>query len=188
MNVEPFPYPHARQLTIAGCLALVTLATAVIYASHSNPFTMVLFLGLGSTLLVIAVALFGWTIWKDLRAQLDSIVTKQFAPGQVIFRPGDPADHVFVITKGKVEAVHTDPAKGEVILARLGPEEYFGETAILSHLPRQITARAVDAVEVLAIHRTDFLRLYSTLPRLRYRIEAQQAHRITLARHSGLTN
>jgi hypothetical protein len=187
MNAEPFPYPRARHLTIAGCLTLVTLATAVIYACHSNPFTMVLFLGLGSTLLMAAVILFGWTIWKDLRAQLDGIVTKQFAPGDVIFRPGDPADHVFVITKGHVEAVYADPAKGDVILARLGPEEYFGETAILSCQPRQVTARAVDAVEVLAIHRSDFLRLYSTLPRLRYRIEAQQAQRITMTRHAGLT-
>jgi signal-transduction protein with cAMP-binding, CBS, and nucleotidyltransferase domain len=188
MNAEPFAYPHARQLTLAGCLALVTLGTAVIYACHSNPFTMVLFLGLGSTLLMAAVTLFGWTIWKDLRARLDSIVTRQFAPGQVIFRPGDPADHVFLITKGQVEAVYADPAKGDVILGRLGPEEYFGETAILSRLPRQIASRAVDAVELLAIHRTDFLRLYSSLPRLRARIQAQQPQRLALARQAGLTN
>ena len=188
MNTESFPYPHARQLTTAGCLALFTLATAVIYAWHSNPFTMVLFLGLGSTLLIAAVALFAWTISKDLRARLDSIATKKFAPGQVIFRPGDPADHVFVITKGQVEAVYADPAKGDVILGQLGPDEYFGETAILNRLPRLITMRAVDAVELLAIHRTDFLRLYSSLPKLRARIQAQQSQRIALARQAGLTN
>jgi signal-transduction protein with cAMP-binding, CBS, and nucleotidyltransferase domain len=180
MNPEVFPYPRGKQLTIAGCLALVTLVTAVIYACHSTPYTMVLFLGGGSALLFAATVLFGWTVWKDLRARLDSIVTKEFGPGQIIFRQGDPAEHVFIITKGQVEAVYADPVKGDVIVARLGRDEYFGETAILSRLPRQVTMRAIDAVELLAIHRTDFLRLYESLPRLRARTEAQQARRKAL--------
>jgi cyclic nucleotide-binding protein len=180
MNVEASRYPRSKQLTVAGCLALATLATSVIYACHSTPYTMVLFLGGGSALLATAILLFAWAIWKDLRGRLESIVTRQFAPGQVIFRQGDLADHVFVITKGQVEAVYTDPAKGDVIVGRLGPDEYFGETAILSRLPRQVSARAVGSVEVLAIHRTDFLGLYSNLPRLRARIDALQPKRQAL--------
>src|SRR5262245_11719144 len=130
MNVEAFPYPHVKQLTVAGSLALAALVTSVIYACHSTPYTMVLFLGGGSALLVAATLLFAWTVWKVLRARLDSIITRQFAPGEVIFRQGDPAEHVYVITKGQVEAVYVDPTKAEVILGRLGPDEYFGETAI----------------------------------------------------------
>jgi signal-transduction protein with cAMP-binding, CBS, and nucleotidyltransferase domain len=180
MNTQPIPYAHARQLTIAGCLALLTLLTAVTYACHSTPYTMVLFLGAGSALLFAAILLFGWTIWNDLHARLDSIVFKQFAPGQAIFNQGDPAEHVFVITKGQVEAVYKHPVKGDVTVGRLGPDEFFGEGAILSRLPRQVSARAVDAVELLAIHRADFLRLYASLPRLRARVEAQQAYRKAL--------
>jgi CRP-like cAMP-binding protein len=149
---------------------------------------MVLFLGAGSALLLAAVVLFGWTVWKDVRARLDSVVIRQFAPGEVIFRQGDLAEHVFVITKGHVEAIYTDPVKGEVILGRLGPDEYFGETAILSRLPRPATARAVDAVELLVIHRTDFLRVYASLPRLRARVEAQQAQRKALLKQVTSTN
>jgi len=177
MNQESFPYPHARQLTAAGCLALAGLLTAVIYACRSTPYTMVLFLGGGSALLLAGAGLFGWAIWKDLDARLESIITRQFAPGQEIFRQGDPAEHVFIVTKGQVEAVYADPAKGNIILGRIGRDEFFGETAILSRMPRQVTARAVDAVELLAVHRTDFLRLYASLPKLRARIDAQQAQR-----------
>jgi len=174
MNSEALPYPRARQLTVAGCLALAALATAVVYVCRSTPYTMVLFLGGGSVLLLAAVLLFAWTIWKDLRARLASLVSKQFTPGEVIYRQGDPAEHVYVITEGQVEAVYADPAKGEVIVGRLGPNEYFGEGAILSRLPRQVTMRAVVPVELLVIHRADFLRLYASLPRLRGRIQAQQ--------------
>jgi CRP-like cAMP-binding protein len=141
---------------------------------------MVLFLGGGSGLLLAAALLFGWTVWKDLHDRLDSIVTKEFAPGQAIYRQGDPAEHVYVINKGEVEAVYTDPTKGEVVVGRLGRNEYFGETALLSRLPRQVTMRAIGAVELLVIHRSDFLPLYTSLPRLRARIEAQQPRRKAL--------
>jgi signal-transduction protein with cAMP-binding, CBS, and nucleotidyltransferase domain len=188
MNPEVIPYPRGKHLTIAGCLALLALLTAVIYACRSTPYTMVLFLGGGSALLFAAILLFGWTVWKDLRARLESMATKEFAPGQVIFRQGDPAEQVYVITKGQVEAVYADPAKGDVIIGRLGRDEYFGETAILSRLPRQVTVRAIDAVELLVIHRTDFLRLYASLPRLRARIEAQHAKRKALMNQVGSSN
>jgi hypothetical protein len=180
VNAETYPYSHGRHLIIAGCLALVTLTTAVVYACHATPYTMVLFLGVGSSLLIAAILIFGWTIWKDLRSRLESIVTRQFTAGEVIYSQGDPPEHVFFITKGQVEVVYKDPLKGEVILGRLGRDDYFGETSVLSRLPRQATARAVDTVEVLAIHRTDFLRVYNSLPRLRSRIEAQQARRRAL--------
>jgi signal-transduction protein with cAMP-binding, CBS, and nucleotidyltransferase domain len=180
MSTDAISYPHSKHLTIAGCLALVTLGTAVTYASHSTPYTMVLFLGGGSTLLTVAIALFCWTVWKDLRARLDSMVTRRFEPGQLIFHQGDAAEHVFVVTKGQVEAVFSDPAKGDTVVWRVGPGDFFGETAILSGQPRHLAVRAVDAVELLSIHRDDFLRLYSSLPRLRARIQAQQVERKAL--------
>lgn len=180
MSTDAIPYPHGKHLTIAGCLALVTLITAVTYAWHSTPYTMVLFLGGGSTLLAVAIVLFGWTVWADLRARLESMANRQFEPGQIIFHQGDAAEHVFVVTKGQVEAVYTDPAKGDIVVWRVGPGDFFGETAILSHNPRQVAVRAVDAVELLSIHRDDFLRLYSSLPRLRARIQAQQVERKAL--------
>src|SRR6516162_7177767 len=99
MNAESYPYPRSRHLIIAGCLALVTLATAVTYAWRSTPYTMVLFLGIGSTFLTAAILLFGWTVWKDLSSRLESMVPKQYAAGEIIFRQGEPGEHVYVITK-----------------------------------------------------------------------------------------
>ena len=176
MNSEALPYPRSKHLIIAGSMALIALATAVLYACRATPYTMVLFLGGGAALLLAASLLFAWTVWKDLRARLDSLATKQFAPGHVIYRQGDPAEHVYLITQGQVQAVYSDPAKGEVVIGGLGRDQYFGESAILTRLPRQVTMRAIDAVEVLVVHRTDFLRLYASLPRLRARLQAQQAH------------
>jgi hypothetical protein len=187
MNTKAFAYPHARHLTIAGSLALATLATAALYAFHSTPYTMVLFLGGGSVLLLAAAILFGWTIWKDLRVHLDSLIVKQYAPGEVIFRQGDPPEQVFLVTRGQVEACYSDPVKGDIVLGYFRPEDFFGESAILSGVPRQVTARAVDAVELLVIQREDFLQVYANLPRVRARIDAEYARRKALTEQVAST-
>src|SRR5262245_5560382 len=135
MSTDDNPYSHRRHMTVAGVLALSALATAALYEWRSTPYTMVVFLLGGSLLLLAAVTVFGWVLWRDLRSELESIIPKRFAPGEQIFRQGDPAEHVFVIIKGKVEAIFSDPVKGDVVLGHLGPQEYFGETAILSRLP-----------------------------------------------------
>jgi hypothetical protein len=177
MNQAHYSYPRRRLVTTAGALALMALATAVVYELRSTPLTMMLFLAGGSGLLLIAAALFCWAIWRDVNARLQSISSKRFAAGEMIFRQGDEAEHVFVLTKGEVEAFFSDPVHGEILLGRLRPSEFFGETAILTQSPRQATARAVDEVETLMVHRTDFLRLYGSLPRLRKAVEAVQSQR-----------
>jgi CRP/FNR family transcriptional regulator, cyclic AMP receptor protein len=185
MTSEALPYVHRRHMAVAGILALLSLSTAAIYEWRSTPYTMVLFLMGGATLLLAAMILFGWTLWKDVRSRLEGVATRSFGPGEVIYRQGDPADHIFVITQGQVEIVHADPAQGDVLLSRLAADEYFGETAILSRSPRQATARAVDEVNVLAIQRRDFLRLYESLPALRARIDRQQTHRLASFEQRG---
>jgi hypothetical protein len=180
MSADTYIYPHQKHLTIAGYLALAMLVTACIYEWSSTPFSMVLFLMGGATFLFAAVVLFAFVIWRDVRARLASLTTRSFAAGEVVFHQGDPAEHVFIITKGRVEAVHTDPVKGEIVLGRLETNDYFGETAILNRHARQATVRALTEVELLSIHRVDFLRLYGSLPRLRAQIEAQQTKRRAL--------
>jgi hypothetical protein len=137
MTTETQPYAYRKHLTAAGLLALLALSTAALYEWRSTPYTMVVFLMAGSTVLLIAMVLFGWIIWKEVRARLDSIITRSFAPGDAIYRQGDPADHIFIITQGQVDILHVDPTGSETLLGRLGANDYFGETAILSRLPRQ---------------------------------------------------
>src|SRR5436190_5838163 len=113
MTTEPYPYAHRKHLAVAGVLALLALSTAVFYDWRSTPYAMVIFLMGGSTLLLAAVLLFGWTIWKDLRSRLASVVTRIFEPDTIIFRQGDPAEHVFAITQGEVELIRADATRGD---------------------------------------------------------------------------
>ena len=74
--------------------------------------------------------------------------------GEVIYSEGDSGTHMFGIVSGSV-ALH----KGSVVVASLGPEDVFGERALIDHLPRNLTAIATAETTLAEIDRRLFLYL-----------------------------
>jgi NADH:ubiquinone reductase (H+-translocating) len=95
----------------------------------------------------------------------DTIVSLRFSAGQEIVREGEPASRFYIVNTGKVEVVRRT-AKGEEVLATLGPGKYFGEVALLKDSPRMATVRAIQDTSVLSIARRDFKILVEHLPLL----------------------
>ena len=83
----------------------------------------------------------------------------RFAPGQVVIRQDDEPDRFYVIIAGQAEVLNHHPSGDDIILAVLGPGEYFGEIGILHNRPRTATVRAVGPgeLEVLSLERDHFL-------------------------------
>lgn len=88
-----------------------------------------------------------------------SITRMHYQPGQVILHQGDVGSRFFLITAGDVEVVREGPDGGTMRKAVLGPGEYFGERALLRRTRRNATVRALSPVDVLTMHRGDFLAL-----------------------------
>ncbi|HEX3318771.1 MAG TPA: cyclic nucleotide-binding domain-containing protein, partial [Solirubrobacteraceae bacterium] len=63
--------------------------------------------------------------------------------GHVLFEEGDPAEAVFVIGSGEIEAVKRLPGDRALAAARLGRGTMLGEMAMIAGVPRVATARAV---------------------------------------------
>jgi hypothetical protein len=161
---------HPRYLFLAGVLALLGLSTAVVYSLRFTPYTMVLFMMGGQGLILLAACCFGYVALSGIRVRLRSIVEKRFKAGDIIFRQGDYPDRLYVIGKGEVDVIRETPGQEDVVLTRLGKDQFFGEIGILSDTPRTATIRAVSDVEVLSIHRSYFTSLFSYLPMFRERI------------------
>ncbi len=89
---------------------------------------------------------------RGTRRELDRV----FTDGELIFQEGDDSREMFVIREGQV-AISKRIGREEVVLARLGRGEFFGEMAMLESLPRIGTARAVGRVRLLALHSGGFL-------------------------------
>ena len=68
--------------------------------------------------------------------------TITFQPGEIIFREGDVGQCSYFIEAGEVE-IYVERNGQDKQIGLLGPNEIFGEMAIIDHFPRSASARAV---------------------------------------------
>jgi uncharacterized membrane protein len=97
----------------------------------------------------------------ELRAMM---AVNSFAPGQVIFREGEPGDHFHIVTEGHVQFLTQDATGHELVLDDTGPGGFFGELSMLTGEPRSARVRAVDRVRTLSLEREHFLNFLRTHP------------------------
>lgn len=83
--------------------------------------------------------------------------------GELIFAKGSPADALYIIDSGAVEIV-PNAETDRTVLARLGENEFFGETALLTGTPRSSAARAAAHTNLWVLYRADFDDLISRYP------------------------
>jgi hypothetical protein len=81
-----------------------------------------------------------------------SLDRSTFAPGEVIFRPGDPAGQYYVVVEGEVE-VRGEGYGADQTVTRVGPGELFGDQATLKGQRGAFTAHAVTPTVLLAVQR-----------------------------------
>lgn len=72
---------------------------------------------------------------------------------------GDTAEGLYFILAGKVHVIHEDGDAREVIIAALGPNEFFGESSLFQATPRLQSAQAQDTCEILFIPKALLLQL-----------------------------
>ena len=81
------------------------------------------------------------------------------AAGESIYREGDVGTHMFGVVSGTVEL-----RKGSVVVATLGPNDVFGERALIDHLPRNLHAVATLDTVLAEIDQRLFLFLVHETP------------------------
>jgi len=95
----------------------------------------------------------------DIEQILPCIRDRHLAPGEILFRSGDPGDALYIVARGKVRVL-AEPASGVATpprsLAELSEGNAFGEMALLSGGTRTATVQAIDDTDLLAIERQDF--------------------------------
>ena len=125
---------------------------------------------------------------EALEQLLSSTTVRSFAAAQVIVREGDPGTSLFLIEDGDVEVRTADPNGRTLVLARLGPGEFFGEVAVLTGKPRTATIVATTPVTVIEIYREDLDQIATRYPEVRrvlqrfYEQRAQATVEAVLAR------
>ena len=110
---------------------------------------------------------------------VDTLRSRKFRRGEVIFHAGDPGDALFIIASGSVKiTVPTDGGLESAILTRIRAGGFFGELALLDGGIRSATAVAIGPVEALVLQRTAFDRLVDEQPSIRHALLAALAAEI----------
>lgn len=85
---------------------------------------------------------------EKLNQSNEGVWVKTFEKNEVIYQPSQNAEHIFLITKGKVKIASTGDSGKEIVKAILGPGEVFGERSIIGSYTYNDTAVAVEDTEL----------------------------------------
>lgn len=89
---------------------------------------------------------------------------RSYRKSEIIFEEKSLGNEMYVIHSGKVKLTTTAPGH-EVVLATLGPSEFFGEMSLCDSEPRTATATAdEDNTQLIAVDHDKFLYLVSQQP------------------------
>lgn len=81
---------------------------------------------------------------------------RQMAEGMTVFIENMPGESLFLICKGTIRISRMFAEGDEKTLVVLGPEDIFGEMAMIDGLPRSATARVAEDVELISLRKKDF--------------------------------
>ncbi|MGD0966516.1 MAG: cyclic nucleotide-binding domain-containing protein [Candidatus Acidiferrales bacterium] len=106
----------------------------------------------------------------------DRVELRQYSPGQLICRQGEPAHSFFLVRIGFVKVTETHPG-GDLVLAYIGRGGFFGELSLLGGGVRTANCIALDHVEVVRIRVDDFNLMLDQFPDVRRGLEAVASER-----------
>ena len=110
--------------------------------------------------------LFAGMLGEELQALKQAGQVREFRAGETIFTTGDPGDGFYVVETGRVQIFAVVGSNEPRILAVIGPEEIFGEMAVIDDAPRSATARAETATKTYFLDRALLPQLLELHPRL----------------------
>jgi CRP-like cAMP-binding protein len=100
-----------------------------------------------------------------------------FGAGQEVCHQGDLGDAMYVILGGAADVL-LDTEKGQIRVAELKKNGFFGETAILLVQPRNATIKASESLLTLKISKDMFYRLVAEVPQMAIEVMRELAHRV----------
>lgn len=85
---------------------------------------------------------------------------------EFVYTPGDPAETVYVLKKGRVKLSVLSESGKEFAIDIFHPGDIFGEFALADETTRSNMAQALDEALVWVFRKRDFVRLLETRPKL----------------------
>ncbi len=96
---------------------------------------------------------------EDLAKLSNFCEMREMSEGTTVFIENMPGESLFLIKKGTIRISKMFAEGDEKTLVVLGPEDIFGEMAVIDGLPRSATARVAEDAELISVKKKDLERL-----------------------------
>src|SRR5260370_31843489 len=124
---------------------------------------------------------------KILRKLADACIMRQFTKNETIVRQGEMGLGLYMIARGRVK-VDREQGGARTQVAELGPEQFFGDMALLDNKPRSATVTGIEDAECLLLTRDSFVRLMNKYPEIPIRMAKVLAERLREANAKLVAN
>lgn len=122
-------------------------------------------------------ALFGDLTLPERLALAGALRRRDVAADTSVFHAGDPGHSFFLVTAGRVKVSLSRHGR-EVVLAELGPGDYFGELSLIDGRPRSADVAAVVRSELHELPQEAFFRLVDQYPAIARRLLVELCRRL----------
>jgi CRP-like cAMP-binding protein len=89
-----------------------------------------------------------------------------YAPGERIIHEGEVGRELFIIRRGRVRVLVRSRSRGEVEVASLGADQFFGEMSLMTGEHRKASVSAAEETELLVINKEAFRPILDNSPDL----------------------
>ena len=100
--------------------------------------------------------------------QLDQLaagsVRKSYPRGRTIVAEGEPSQSLYILLSGRAKVQRSDSEGKEVILAVIGPREFFGEMSLIDDSPRSASVITIESSDFMAINKDSFKAMLAQSP------------------------
>jgi CRP/FNR family transcriptional regulator, cyclic AMP receptor protein len=86
---------------------------------------------------------------------------RNFPKGRMIVAEGEPSQSLYILLSGRAKVQRSDSEGKEVILAVLGPGEFFGEMSLIDDAPRSASVITLESCDFMAINKESFKTMIS---------------------------
>jgi CRP/FNR family cyclic AMP-dependent transcriptional regulator len=103
------------------------------------------------------VPLFSSLSEEQLRMMQPYLQQRSYPRSAFIVRAGEETDALYIILSGRVKVLIPDDQGREVILAMMGPNDFFGEMGLLDDQPRSASVETLEACQMLRFSKSGFI-------------------------------
>lgn len=127
------------------------------------------------------IPLFSGLTDNEIRKIESVACQKSFLKDTVIINEGDETNSLYIILKGRANALSIDPGGRQIILNVFRPGDYFGEMSFIDAKPRSAAVITKEKSHFAVIKREAFLRIVSENPELMLNMMKGLAEKIRVA-------